>query len=94
MHLCAVSVHTCTAAWDALVWQLCAAYQAQVPETELAEALSLTMFPGSVPYFVEAAAVWRQLILDGRVTPSATFSAWAEIAGQGGYDEARQGDQP
>jgi len=93
-HLCAVSVHTCTAAWDALAWHLCAAYQAQVPETELAEALSLTMFPGSVPYFVEAAAVWRQLILDGRVSPSAAFRTWAEIAGQGGYDEAKADSQP
>ncbi|MGI9331063.1 MAG: hypothetical protein ACR2QB_10145 [Gammaproteobacteria bacterium] len=92
-HLCAVAVHTCAAAWDALTWHLCAAYHADVPETELAEALSLTMFPGSVPYFVEAAAVWQQLILDERVTPSAAFRAWAEIAGQGGYDEARQGDQ-
>ena len=93
-HLCAVSVHTCAAAWDGLVWHLCAAYRAKVPETELAEALSLTLFPGSVPYFVEAAAVWRQLILDERVTPSAAFRAWAEIAGQGGYDEAKANSQP
>ena len=49
---------------------------------------------GSVPYFVEAAAVWRQLILDGRVSPSAAFRTWAEIAGQGGFDEAQSDRQP
>ena len=42
---------------------------------ELAEALSLAMFPGSVPYYVRAAEVWRQLIVDDGVpapTPVAT----------------------
>ena len=54
----------------------------------LAEALSLMMFPGSVPNFVEAAAIWRELILGGRVDASPAFRAWAEVSGQGGYDEA------
>ena len=87
-HLAAAAVHTCRAAWDALGWQICAACADGVPETELAESLSLTMFPGSVPRFVEAARVWRELILAGKVNASADFRAWAEMAGQGGYDEA------
>jgi alkylhydroperoxidase/carboxymuconolactone decarboxylase family protein YurZ len=87
-HLAAATVHTCRAAWDALAWQIVAAYADAVPEDDLAEALSLTMFPGSVPYFVEAAGVWRQLIVDGRVPASPRYRAWAAVAGQGGYDEA------
>ena len=86
--LCAIAVHTCRAAWDALEWQLCDAYARQVPEPEIAEALSLTMFPGSVPYFVEAAAIWRKLIVEQRVSASDAFRDWAQLSGQGGYDEA------
>lgn len=87
-HLAAAAVHTCQGAWDALAWQIGAAYADAVPEVELAEALSLTMFPGSVPHFVEAARVWRELIVTGKVAASADFLAWAAMAGQGGYDEA------
>jgi alkylhydroperoxidase/carboxymuconolactone decarboxylase family protein YurZ len=87
-HLAAAAVHTCKAAWDALAWQISAAYADGVPEPELAEGLSLTMFPGSVPNFVEAARVWRELIVAGKVSASADFRAWAAMAGQGGYDEA------
>jgi hypothetical protein len=60
----------------------------------MAEALSLTMFPGSVPYFVEAARVWRELIASGSVGASASFEAWANFAGQeghGGGPSARSG---
>ena len=57
-------------------------------ELELAEVLSLAMFPGSVPYYVRAAEVWRQLIAEGTVPASDLFKQWAEISGQGGYDEA------
>ncbi len=89
--LCGIAVHTCAAAWQALEWQLIEAYTQAVPEQEIAEALSLCMFPGSVPYFVEAAGIWRRLILEERVQASSGFRAWAEISGQGGYDEA-QGD--
>lgn len=87
-HLAAAAVHTCQAAWDALEWQIRAAYADGVPEAELAEGLSLTMFPGSVPHFVEAARVWRELIVSNKVSASADFRAWASMAGQGGYDEA------
>jgi hypothetical protein len=46
------------------------------------------MFPGSVPYFVEAARIWLELIRTGRVKPSEALAAWAALDGQGGYDEA------
>ena len=65
-----------------------AAYARQVAEADLAEALSIMMFPGSVPYFVEAARVWLELIRAGRVQPSPAFAAWAALEGQGGHEEA------
>ena len=88
VHLAAASIHTCRAAWDALRLQIAAAYQDAVPEEELAEALSLCMFPGSVPHFVEAARIWRELVNAGQVNASVPFRAWAALSGQGGYDEA------
>lgn len=88
VHLAAAAVHTCCASWDALRVQIAAAYADGVPEQDLAEALSLCMFPGSVPHFVEAARVWRGLISAGEVNATPAFRAWATLSGQGGYDEA------
>ncbi|MEO7939612.1 MAG: carboxymuconolactone decarboxylase family protein [Burkholderiaceae bacterium] len=88
VHMAAAAVHTCRAAWDALRLQIVAAYDDGVPEQDLAEALSLCMFPGSVPHFVEAARVWRALVNEGRVAASPAFKTWASLSGQGGYDEA------
>ena len=87
-HMAACAVHTCSGNWRALRWQIQAAYEAGVNELQLAEALSLAMFPGSVPFYVRAAEVWRQLILEDAVPASNLFRQWAIISGQGGYDEA------
>jgi alkylhydroperoxidase/carboxymuconolactone decarboxylase family protein YurZ len=85
VELAAAAVHACRAEWTGLAWQIRAAYASSVPEADLAEALSLMMFPGSVPHFVEAARVWRELILAGEVAASAPFRAWAELSGQEGH---------
>ena len=87
-HMTACAVHTCTGHWNALRWQIVAAYEDNVDELELAEALSIAMFPGSVPNYVEAAGVWRELIAAGTVAASDLFRSWADLSGQGGYDEA------
>ena len=84
-HLTACAIHTCNAQWDGLRWQLQAAYDAGVPEDELAEAISLTMFPGSVPYFVTAAAIWKEMIANGELPASDAFRTWALMPGQGGH---------
>jgi len=84
-HLAACAIQTCNAAWEGLRWQLADAYAAGVPEVELAEAISLTMFPGSVPHFVTAAGVWKDMIAVGELPASAPFRAWAAIPGQGGH---------
>ena len=82
------AVHAARGDFDLLKRLIPLAYASGVPEPELAEALSLMMFPGSVPYFVEAARVWLDLIRAGEVDPSPAFAAWAALDGQGGYDEA------
>lgn len=82
------AVHACRGDVDWLAEAIVAAYDGAVPEVELAEALSLVMFPGSVPCFVEAARVWLGLIRAGRVAPSPAFAAWAALDGQGGFDQA------
>ena len=86
--LAACAVQVCRARWQLLEWCLAAAYADAVPEDEVAEALSLAMFPGSVPRFVEACAVWQRMILAGRLPASARYQVWARMTGQGGYDEA------
>lgn len=82
------AVHTCLKQWPALAWHIEGAYAEGVPEVELAEAISLTMFPGSVPAFVDACAVWHRLVRERRVPASPAFQAWAAIEGQGGFDAA------
>jgi alkylhydroperoxidase/carboxymuconolactone decarboxylase family protein YurZ len=89
--LCACAVHAARGDFTeegGLREAIVAAYEAGVTEPDLAEALSIMMFPGSVPFFVEAARVWLALIRDGRVTPSPAFAAWAALEGQGGHEEA------
>lgn len=90
-HMAAAAIYTCIGNWRALEWQIAAAYDDGIDENALAEALSLTMFPGGVPNFVEAADVWRKLIAAGHVTASESFKTWADMSGQGGFDEANPG---
>jgi alkylhydroperoxidase/carboxymuconolactone decarboxylase family protein YurZ len=88
VHLAQCAVLVCRARWQVMGWQLEAAYGDGVPEDEIAEAISLAMFPGSVPRFVEACGLWQRLIVDGTLPASPRYRVWAEMAGQGGYDQA------
>ncbi|MEE4172861.1 MAG: hypothetical protein V2I57_01255 [Xanthomonadales bacterium] len=87
-HLGALAAHACASDWRLFDWQLDACYAAGVEETHMAEALSLVAFPGSVPNFARACGAWQSAILNGRVTASEPFRVWAQLTGQGGYDEA------
>jgi alkylhydroperoxidase/carboxymuconolactone decarboxylase family protein YurZ len=89
VQLAALAVHAAHGEWRGLRWQLRAAYAARVPELEMAEALSLMMFPGSIPRFVSAARLWREMILDGTLAASEGFRAWAALAGQEGHQAQR-----
>lgn len=79
------AVHACLAQWEELGLHIRGAYSAGFPEVKLAEALSLVMFPGSVPHFVEAARIWRDLVRSEAVPASAALRAWAAID-QSGFD--------
>ena len=93
-HLAGCAVHVCRARWRLLGWQLEAAYAAGVPEDEIAEAMTLAMFPGSVPHFVRACGVWQQLILSGVLPASDRYQSWARLTGQGGFDAASAHPSP
>ena len=88
VHLAMCAVHVCRARWRPFGWQLAAAYADGVPEDEIAEAITLAMFPGSVPRFVEACGVWQKLIANGTLPASDRYQMWARMTGQGGFDEA------
>jgi alkylhydroperoxidase/carboxymuconolactone decarboxylase family protein YurZ len=88
VHLAQCATHVCRGRWRLLEWQIEAAYEDEVPEDEIAEAITIAMFPGSIPRFVEACAVWLRLIREERVRASDRYRAWARLAGQGGFDEA------
>lgn len=88
VHLVGLAVQTCRARWRPLGWHLEAAYADAVPEDEMAEAISIAMFPGSVPRFVEACGHWRGMIAAGALPASPRYQAWAALTGQGGHDEA------
>ena len=82
------AAHQCHRRWNWVAEHIVGAYGEGADETAIAEGLSLAMFPGGVPNFVDACEVWRELIVGGKVEASAPFRAWAEMTGQGGFDEA------
>lgn len=81
VELAMAAICTCRRRWWELRLHIEGAYAAGVPELELAEALGLTMFPGSVPNFVDACGVWRDMIAAGDVDASPGFHAWATFDG-------------
>ena len=63
------------------------AYASGVEEDQLAEALSLTMFPGGVPNFVDAAQIWKSMINQKKVQASKKYKIWAEMGEQSGFGD-------
>ncbi len=85
VHMTACAMQVANGAWDGFRWQLRQAYAVRIDERELAEAVSLTMFPASVPFFVTAAQVWMEMIRAGDLDASPPFRDWAMLSGQGGH---------
>jgi alkylhydroperoxidase/carboxymuconolactone decarboxylase family protein YurZ len=65
------------------------AYARGVPEAKLAEALSLIIWPVGVNHFLDACALWHDLMASGAVAPSPLFKVWADTPRQGGFDDRR-----
>jgi hypothetical protein len=81
--ICLAAIHTaCDQHWG-LAAEIEAALALGVAEGELAEALSLTIWPRGVNPFVRAAECWLGLIRAGRVPASEGFRAWAAAPDQG-----------
>ena len=80
--------HQCHRRWFWVREHILGAYKHGADENAIAEGLSLAMFPGGVPNFVDACDVWKKLITDGDVVASEPYKAWAVMSGQGGFDEA------
>ena len=83
--LALLGIHTARGAHWPLATDLEAAYGEAVPEPKMAEAMSLAMWPCGVNRFLEACAVWLDLLRSGRVEPSPAFRAWAETPDQEGF---------
>ena len=86
------AAHACKRQWWAFEIHVRGAYESNISEGELADALSLTTFPGGVANFVKACELWRQLILSSEVKATEPYRAWAEMSGQGGFDEAKESE--
>lgn len=82
------ATHQCHRRWHWVKEHIRGAYAQGANERAIAEGLTLAMFPGGVPNFVDACAHWRDLILADEVDATPPFRAWAELTGQGGFDEA------
>lgn len=79
VHMGLAAVHTCHLQWRELRWHIAEAYAADIPEPSLAEALSYTMFTGSIPKYIEGCEVWRDMIRDNAVAASEPFKLWASM---------------
>jgi len=79
IQMACTSIQTSRRGWTALQWHIEECYRLSVPETHLAEALSYSMFTGSIPNFIEGCDVWRAMINAGDVAASQPFKLWAEI---------------
>lgn len=82
-HLMLAAVHGCLQRVTELKWHIAECYRLEVPEEELAEALSYIMFSGSVPYFIEACGVWQNMIRAEEVKATEPFQRWAEMEQSG-----------
>ena len=72
-----------------LRFHIAGAYAQEVPETKLAEALSLIIWPVGVNHFLDACGLWHDLMATGVVAPSPLFKVWADTPRQGGFDDSR-----
>ncbi|NKB44362.1 MAG: hypothetical protein GKS03_08810 [Alphaproteobacteria bacterium] len=77
LHLAMIAIHTSLQNWQELKWHILWAYDESVSEEYIAEAMSYSMFTGSIPFFIEGCEVWRSMIADGDVEATEAFHLWA-----------------
>ncbi|MFL2771591.1 MAG: hypothetical protein ACJZ9F_11340 [Rhodospirillaceae bacterium] len=79
LHIAMAAIHTSIHNHLALRWHIFEAYKLSVNETALAEALSYSMFTGSIPNFIEGCGIWREMINKGEVNATEPFQEWAAL---------------
>ena len=84
-HLIGIAAQTCLRNAEALRAHIKAAYTNQIDEKAMAEAMLMTMLPGSVPNLVAAAGIWRDLVVKKQVAASPDVGTWANMSGQDGW---------
>lgn len=83
--------HQCHRRWFWVKEHIIGAYKEKANEHAIAEGLSLAMFPGGVPNFVDACEIWRKLIQGKQVKASEPFKLWAKMSNQNGYQDKVKG---
>ena len=87
-HLAMAALHATRGMTWGLAAHIKALYAVGGSEDALVEALSLIMWPVGVNHFLDACAVWTNLMARGAVEPSARYRLWADIPRQGGHPAA------
>jgi alkylhydroperoxidase/carboxymuconolactone decarboxylase family protein YurZ len=90
IELALVAVNAALRRESGLRFHIVDAYRRGVPETKLAEALSLIIWPVGVNHFLDACGLWHDLMASGAVAPSPLFKIWADTPRQGGFDDAHR----
>jgi alkylhydroperoxidase/carboxymuconolactone decarboxylase family protein YurZ len=73
IHMALAAGLACRGAFDKVAIHIRAAKQAGVSDDALAEALTVVILPAGNPAFVQASAVWRELIRSGEVEASPAY---------------------
>lgn len=74
-----LAVHTTLAQSWGIECELEAGYGLEIPEGKMGEACCLPMWATGINRTIDASQVWLELMRSGRVTPSDSFRAWADM---------------
>ena len=83
--LCLLAVQAARGDTAGIGHHIRAAYDAELPEAAMVEALSYLIWPCGVNRFLEACEIWHGLMVVGAVTPSPLFAVWRDTAGLGAF---------
>jgi len=76
--LAMLAVQTIRMDHAAIAHHLRRCYAQAIPEDRMVEALAYVIWPRGVNTFLDACAIWHDLMATGAVTPSARYQVWAD----------------
>mgnify|MGYP001177261192 CR=1 FL=1 len=79
MNLALVAIHTSIKQHTPLSWHIKKLYDFNTKEAHIAEAITYSMFTGSIPNFIEGCSVWRDMIIKKEIIASKEFLDWAML---------------